>query len=72
MFTFIVTNVLVDSYQNVYQLLLKDNGPVTTGSEVTLNVTIVDNKGVCVKGKLTFRYEDDAFPRHIYHVSSIK
>ncbi|XP_025423699.1 uncharacterized protein LOC112693034 [Sipha flava] len=55
----------VDGYQNDYQLLLKDNGPVTTGSNITLNATIVDSKGICVKGSLTFRYEDDAFPRHI-------
>lgn len=71
MFTVVVINVLVDGYQNDFQLLLQDNGPVTTGATVILNATIVDNKGVCVKGSLTFYYEDDAFPRHVLQVSFI-
>lgn len=52
--------ILVDGYQ----LLLSDNSPVTTGSTVTLNATVVDDKGFCIKGKLSFSYEDDAFPKH--------
>lgn len=51
-----------------YQLILKDNSPVTTGSNVTLNATIVENNGVCPKGVLKFRYEDDAFPINKFEV----
>ncbi|XP_050422413.1 uncharacterized protein LOC126834497 isoform X2 [Adelges cooleyi] len=51
---------------NNYKLLLNNNSPVTTGSTVTVNATVVDQKGACASGKLTFRYEDDAFPEHKY------
>lgn len=51
-----------------YQLILEDNSPVTTGSTVTLNATIVENNGFCAEGVLKFRYEDDAFPIHKFEV----
>lgn len=57
--------VVVDGHQ----LILSDNSPVITGSTVTINATVVDNEGSCVKGYLTFIYEDDAFPNHKYEVS---
>ncbi|VVC38463.1 Hypothetical protein CINCED_3A023853 [Cinara cedri] len=48
-----------------YKLLLTNNGPVTTGANITINATVVDYNGNCIKGSLTFKYKDDAFPRHI-------
>jgi len=57
-------NILV----NGYQLILNNNSPVTTGSTVTLNATVVDDNGLCVKGDLLFKYDDDAFPRHKFEV----
>jgi len=47
-----------------YQLLLNNNSPVTTGSTVILNATLVYGNGSCAKGRLIFMYEDDAFPIH--------
>jgi len=52
-----------------YQLILNNNSPVTTGSTVILNATVVDDNGLCVKGSLEFKYEDDAFPIHKFGVS---
>jgi len=47
-----------------YQLILNNNSPVTTGSTVILNATVLDDYGSCAKGSLLFYYEDDAFPSH--------
>uniref|UniRef100_A0A2S2N6V6 Transmembrane protein n=1 Tax=Schizaphis graminum TaxID=13262 RepID=A0A2S2N6V6_SCHGA len=63
---YLVLTILFWSHTDVdgYQLLLNNNSPVTTGSTVTLNATVVDDNGVCAKGNLLFSYEDDAFPKH--------
>ncbi|XP_025202575.1 uncharacterized protein LOC112599740 [Melanaphis sacchari] len=63
---YLVLTILFWSYMNVdgYQLILNNNSPVTTGSTVTLNATVVDDNGLCAKGNLLFMYEDDAFPNH--------
>ncbi|XP_003242118.1 uncharacterized protein LOC100569145 [Acyrthosiphon pisum] len=47
-----------------YQLILNNNSPITTGSTVILNATVLDDYGLCAKGSLSFKYEDDAFPSH--------
>lgn len=55
---------------NGYELILNNNSPVTTGSIVTVNATVIDDKGFCATGDLTFDYEDDAFPRHTFVVNN--
>lgn len=47
-----------------YQLILNNNSPITTGSTIILNATVLDDNGLCAKGSLSFKYEDDAFPSH--------
>ncbi|KAL5244767.1 hypothetical protein ACI65C_012177 [Semiaphis heraclei] len=63
---YLVFTILFSSCIDVYgyQLILNNNSPVTTGSTVILNATVVDDNGLCAKGKLLFKYEDDAFPIH--------
>lgn len=53
-----------------YHLMLNDNCPVTSGSNITLNATVTNNDGSCLAGhKLIFKYVDDAFPIHKFEVS---